>query len=50
MEIKFRFIPGMSFGEIALISKSRRTGTVICNENCILMILDGNGFEKLIGV
>ena len=50
MQMTHLFKPGMAFGEIALMTNSSRTGTVVCNENCTLMTLDQAGFQKMMGV
>ncbi|KAL4499141.1 hypothetical protein ABPG72_017043 [Tetrahymena utriculariae] len=43
------FIAGESFGEIALMTKERRTATMVCQEETHLMVLSKEGFDKIIG-
>ncbi|KAL4466350.1 hypothetical protein ABPG72_001028 [Tetrahymena utriculariae] len=43
------FVAGEAFGEIALMTKQRRTGTMVCKEETHLMILTKNGFDKILG-
>lgn len=48
-EFKKTFKPGESFGEIAILTQSKRTGTMICREESTLITLDKNNFEILMG-
>jgi CRP-like cAMP-binding protein len=43
------FKPGSSFGEIALLTKQRRTGTVVARENCHCMTLNRESFTQIMG-
>ncbi|KAL4449887.1 hypothetical protein ABPG74_015006 [Tetrahymena malaccensis] len=43
------FVAGESFGEIALMTKERRTATMVCQEETHLMVLSKEGFDKIIG-
>ncbi|KAL4438753.1 hypothetical protein ABPG74_013426 [Tetrahymena malaccensis] len=43
------FVAGEAFGEIALMTKQRRTGTMVCKEETHLMTLTKNGFDKILG-
>ncbi|KAL4496193.1 hypothetical protein ABPG72_012930 [Tetrahymena utriculariae] len=43
------FGPGEAFGEIALLTKSRRTGTMVCKEDSHVMTLKKDGFDKIMG-
>ena len=40
---------GDGFGEIALISNSKRTATIVCREDCHLLVLSKQIYERLIG-
>ena len=40
---------GDAFGEIALITKSKRTATVVCRENCDIITLTKQSFDKILG-
>ena len=50
MQIAHIFKPVHTFGEITIITKSRRTGTVVCSEQCHLMSLEQSGFDNMMGV
>ena len=41
---------GQSFGEMALLHDSKRTATVITQENTELIVLDRKSFQRYIGV
>ncbi|EAR92760.2 cyclic nucleotide-binding domain protein (macronuclear) [Tetrahymena thermophila SB210] len=43
------FKPGEAFGEIALMTKQRRTGTIVCRENTFLMALTKESFDIILG-
>ncbi|KAL4510175.1 hypothetical protein ABPG72_010368 [Tetrahymena utriculariae] len=43
------FRPGDAFGEIALLTKQRRTGTMICKQDTHIMSLSKEAFDKLLG-
>ncbi|EAR96997.3 cyclic nucleotide-binding domain protein (macronuclear) [Tetrahymena thermophila SB210] len=43
------FGPGDAFGEIALLTKQRRTGTMICKQDTHIMSLSKEAFDKLLG-
>ena len=40
---------GEAFGEIALVTRSKRTATILCKENCHLIILTKASFDKILG-
>jgi CRP-like cAMP-binding protein len=40
---------GDSFGEIALVTRSKRTATIVCREDCDFMILSKQSFDKILG-
>ncbi len=40
---------GRSFGEIALLTNSKRTATVVCKEDCIFMTLSEEGYNNIMG-
>jgi CRP-like cAMP-binding protein len=42
------FKPGDTFGELALIQKNKRTGTVKCIETAQIYCLDGHIFRKIV--
>ena len=39
---------GDSFGEIALITKQKRTATIICTEESEFMVLERNTFDRVL--
>ncbi|EAS00767.3 cyclic nucleotide-binding domain protein (macronuclear) [Tetrahymena thermophila SB210] len=43
------YTPGEAFGEIALMTKERRTASMVCKEDSHLMVLSKEGFEKILG-
>lgn len=42
------FESGMSFGDLALVHKQRRAGTVLTLTNCFFAVVSADGFHKLI--
>lgn len=44
---KITFKNGSVFGELALIQKNKRSGTVVCIENSTLFCIDGNAFREV---
>ncbi|KAL4487121.1 hypothetical protein ABPG72_001573 [Tetrahymena utriculariae] len=42
------FLPGDSFGEIALMTQQNRSATLVAKEDCDLLVLDKEGFDKTI--
>ncbi|KAL4494613.1 hypothetical protein ABPG72_004515 [Tetrahymena utriculariae] len=45
----FTFNAGAGFGEIALLRKTERSGTVVSKEDCHLMTLDKDSFDEVLG-
>ncbi|EAS03663.2 cyclic nucleotide-binding domain protein (macronuclear) [Tetrahymena thermophila SB210] len=45
----FTFNAGAGFGEIALLRKTERSGTVVSKEDCHLMTLDKESFDEVLG-
>ncbi|KAL4486551.1 hypothetical protein ABPG73_003855 [Tetrahymena malaccensis] len=43
------FKPGECFGEIALLTKQRRTATMVCAEKTYCLTLSKQGFDKIVG-
>ncbi|KAL4499140.1 hypothetical protein ABPG72_017042 [Tetrahymena utriculariae] len=43
------YTPGEAFGEIALMTKERRTASMVCKEDSHFMVLSKEGFEKILG-
>ncbi|KAM3132133.1 hypothetical protein pb186bvf_015728 [Paramecium bursaria] len=41
--------PGEAFGEIALITKQKRTATIVCTEDTHLITLQKMGFDRVLG-
>ena len=42
------FDNGMSFGELALLSKKPRAGTVLTLTDCYFAVINANDFDKLL--
>ncbi|KRX08672.1 Cyclic nucleotide-binding protein [Pseudocohnilembus persalinus] len=45
----FEFKTGQAFGEIALMTNSRRTASMVCTEQTYCMELNKSGYDKIIG-
>ena len=45
-----RLHAGDAFGEIALITSSIRTASIICHEDCEVMTLTKESFDKILGI
>lgn len=43
-------MPGDAFGEIALLTKSKRTASMVAKEDTHLMTLSKQSFDSVIGV
>ena len=43
------FPEGVLFGDISLLTNSRRTATVLCKSDCVLLTLSKNIYDKIIG-
>ena len=44
------WMPGGAFGEIALLTKSKRTASMVAKEDTHLMTLSKQSFDSVIGV
>ena len=40
---------GDVFGEIALVTKSKRTATIVCSSDCDFLTLTKQGFDSILG-
>lgn len=49
MEVAKIYKPGESFGEIALILKEKRTATMVCKEDSVLISLSSDAFQNILG-
>ena len=43
------FSLGMLFGDISLLTNSRRTATVLCKSDCVLLTLGKHIYDQIMG-
>lgn len=48
--IPYTFKNGEGFGEIALMSRQKRTATIVCGSNTVLLSLTKDGYQSIMGV
>lgn len=40
---------GEAFGEIALLNNARRTASIVCREQCLIVTLSKQSYDKILG-